>query len=343
MAERKHVAMANALARLPDHQHPLKNPKAAASLSDGARQSLAAIVQDPSLHAVAVGQGGTTGGGPSATDPTSSHSVNRGLAWGNVLSGRNPMVRHVLLGITAVALTANQQNAPFKATPNVDFKTNRMTTFPGFSGTVSGIQSGVRPQYVTNASEDTDIYQPLSFGGEIDLDAVKAAVPINGFVNNGNATAAQTFYGAFIGEAIGIKYRKYTSKLMDGSMGTSGSVSANGTGSLVLTPLIAYTARKVLFTPGAGFSDAFIITTITAGIQNQLMSNDPIPASVFSDLYPLFVDFDRVSPSVPLTIAYQNVSAGSAVLKGSTRGDVDPADLARYTNMTDIGGVVAGA
>lgn len=345
MATQAHRQFAQALSQLPPERHPLKNPQAARKLAPRGRQLLAGVVADPDLHQMALGndRSGTIGGGPSATDPTNVHSVNRGLGWGNAYAGRNPMVRHLMVGVTAVALTAGQANAPFKATPNVDFKPNRFSSMPGFSGTVSGIQSGVRPQYVSNAAEDADMYQPLSYGGELDLDAVKAAVPINGFVNNGNATAAQTFYGAFIGEAVGVKYRQFTSKLMDGSLGTSGSVSASGTGSLVLTPLIQYTVRKVLLTPGASFSDAFIITSITAGIQNQLMSNDPIPASIFTDLYPLFVDFDPVKPSVPLTIAYQNVSSGAAVLKGSTRGDVDPADLARYVNMSDIGGQPAGA
>ena len=340
MAHPDHIKMARTLATLDDDRHPLKSATAAAKLSSQARRNLAAIVADPKLHAMAVGSdgGGTVGGGPSATDPTQSHSVNKGLGWGNAFGGRNPMVRHLMLGVTAVTLTAGQANVAWKATPNVDFKLNRFSSMPGFSGTISGIQAGVRPQYVTNAAEDADMFQPTSYGGELDVDPVKAAVSINGFVNNGNATASQTFYAAFIGEAVGVKYRKFTSKIMNGSLGTSGSVSANGTGSLVLTPLLQYTARKVLFTPGAAFSDAFIITAITAGVQNQLMSNDPIPASVFNDLYPLFVDFDVVKPSVPLTIQYQNVSAGAAVLKGSTRGDCNPSDLARFGDMTDIGG-----
>jgi hypothetical protein len=121
-----------------------------------------------------------------------------------------------------------------------------------------------------------------------------------------------------------------------GSLGTSGSVAASGAGSLVLTPLIEYTPRKLLFTPGASFADAFIITNITAGIQPQLMSGDPIPASVFTDLFPLFVDFDLCKTNTPLTVYYQNVSAGAAVLKGSSRGDCDPQDLVRYGGLDDV-------
>lgn len=352
--------MAHHIKNLHPSKNPFTNPAHGAAVSAAdpqAAANLAAIHADPELKAIATGQadsdigtgsnpgGSTVGGGggvPTATDPTGSVATGAGLGWGNERAGRNPGVRHVLLGFTALTLTAAQTNAAAKATPNVDFKPNRFVSMPGVTGTISQIQSGIRPQYVSGASEDLDMYQPLSYGGELDLDAVKAAVPINAFVTNGNATASQTFYGCFIGQAIGMKYRRMTSKLMNGSLGTSGSVSAAGTGSLVLTPQIAYTARKVILTPGTTFSDAFIITSITAGIQNQLMSNDPIPASVFSDLYPLFVDFDRVTPSVPLTVAYTNVSTGAATLKGSTRGDCNPADLARYTNMTDIGGMPAG-
>lgn len=353
MVSAKHMAMARAISALPDHKHPLKNPSIIATLDPNAQRNLKIIASDPTLSAIATGNAAshtgnaasqTTGGGPSATDPTGSSTTNAQLGWGNAFTtGRNPRVRHVLLGFAATVLAAGAANVVVKATPNVDFKPNRMVIQPGFSGTIAGVQSGIRPQYVSNAAEDADMYQPLSYGGELDLDAVRAAVSIVGQITNSNATASQTFYGAFIGQAIGMPYRRLTSKLMDGSMGTSGSVSASGTGSLVLTPLIQYTARKVLFTPGASFSDAFIITSITAGIQNQLMSGDPIPASVFSDLYPLFVDLDVVKPSVPLTIAYQNVSAGAATLKGTTRGDVNPMDLARYSNMSDVGGSPAGA
>lgn len=329
------AAMAVNLAKLPKDKHPVHSPTAKAKLSSSGKAKLNAIMSDPHLASIA-----TSGTPPSATDPTGGTQTksNAGgtLGWGSGFSHlRSPNIRHVLLGITAVALTAGQANAPFKATPNVGFKPDRMVVMPAFSGTVAAVQSGVRPQYVNQAAEDADMYQPLSYGGELDLDSVKAAVSIVGQVTNANATAAQTFYGCFVGEATGTKYRTLTSKLQVGSLGTSGSVSANGTGSLTLTPLLSFTARKVLFTPGSAFSDAFIITSITCGVQPQLMSGDPIPASVFSDLFPLFVDFDPCKPAVPLTVNYQNVSGGAAVLKGSTRGDCDPEELASYAAGLD--------
>jgi hypothetical protein len=283
-----------------------------------------------------------TTGGASATDPTGATKgrSNSGgdLGWGSGFGHyRKANIRHVLLGIAATVLTAGQANVQFKATPQVDFKPDAMVVMPGFSGTIASVQSGVRPQYVSTAAEDADMYQPLSYGRELDLDAVKAAVSIIGQVTNSNATAAQTMYGCFIGEAVGKRYRKLKSKLQVGSLGTSGSVSSNGTGSLTLVPQIEYTTRKIILTPGASFSDAFIITSISCGVQNQLMSFDPLPASVFSDLFPLFLDLDVVKPGVTLTIGYQNVSGGAAVLKGSTRGDCDPEDLVNFQGMTDVG------
>ena len=330
--------VAKSISRLKPEDHPMHSAAARQRLGPIAQRNLAAIEADPTLTQIAkskVQPGSTT------TDPTGSRRTDASVGWGPWDTMRNPKVRHVLLGFTPALSIATGATVAVKATPNVDFKANRMEILPGFNGVIAGVQSGIRPQYVSSAAEDADMYQPLSYGGELDLDAVKAAVAINGQVTN-NAVGAQSFWGAFIGQAIGMKYRPLTSKLMVGSLGTSGSVAANGTGSLVLTPAIAYRCRKVLVTPGAGFGDAFIITSIQAGIQPQLMSPDPIPASVFTDLYPLFVDFDPTNPSVPLTIQYQNVSAGAAVLKGSTRGDVNKADLAQYENMSDIGGQPAG-
>lgn len=364
----KHLAsMAGAISQLPAHMNPLRSPAAAAKVHPSVLPKLQAIQANPALHNLATnGQGSTAaatnainsgaggsgmappagatsafGGGSDPADPTGTRVHHGGTGWGaGAAQGimRDSRVRHVLLGFTALTLTAGQTGALAKATPTVDFKPNRMIAMPGVTGTIQNIQSGIAPQYVSGAAEDLDMYQPVSYGGEVDLDPVDASVPINAFVNNGNATAAQTFYGAFIGEAVGIEYREFSSKIMAGSLGTSGSVSASGTGTLTLTPLIRYTTRKISVTPGASFSDAFVITAITAGIQNQLMSGDPIPASVFSDLFPLFVDFDVVKPSVPLAVSYQNVSAGAATLKGTTRGDVDPSDLVRFKKMTDVGG-----
>lgn len=330
------------LAKLPADKHPFHNPMHMARIAR----------QDPKLHrqlqriqanptmAAAASSGGSgavstsavAGAIPTAADPTGTNVAGQAgnLGWGQMIGGRLPNVRHVLLGFAALALGAGASGQA-TATPNVAFKGNAFVGMPSvlFGGTVSQFQSGIRPQYVTLASEDLDMYQPLSYGRELDLDPVKAAVAINATVTNGAAGTA-TFYGALIGVAVGVKYREQTSKLMNGSLGSSGAVSAGGTGSLTLTPLIGYTPRKVLFTPGSGFSDYFIVTSITAGIQNQLMGVSPIPASVFNDLFPLFVDFDRISPAVPLTVNYQNVSASAGTLKGSTRGDVNAADLAKY-------------
>lgn len=343
--DRAHLtSMAKALSRLPPNANPLHNPDAHAKLSPQAQAKVNAIKAGPSLHMQAVSGASSSGqaDGPSATDPTGATKAKTraggDLGWGSGFSHlRMPGVRHVLLGVTALTLAAGV-TSKMQATPLTDFKPDRFVSMPGFSGTIAGIQSGLRPQYVSQVGEDADMYQPISYGGELDLDAVKASIAIIGQVTNGNATASQTFYGAFIGEALGKKYRAITSKLQVGSLGTSGSVSASGTGSLTLYPLIEYTARKVLFTPGASFSDAFIITSISSGIQPQLMSGDPVPASVFSDLFPLFVDFDPVTANVPLIFNYQNVSAGAAVLKGSTRGDCDPEDLVKYGGLTDVAG-----
>jgi hypothetical protein len=331
------VKTATALARLPASQHPITNPAQLQKLSPSAQARVNAVANHPVLRAVALGQ--TTAA--SVTDPTGSTqaqtndggNLGYGMGYGHQ---RIPNVRHVLLGVAALALTAAQANAKFTATPQVDFKPGKFVAMPGFNGSVANVQSGVRPQYVSTAGEDADMYQPLSYGSELDLDAVKAAVSIQGQVTNGNATATQTFYGAFIGEAVGKSYRPLSSKLQTGSLGSSGSVSANGTGTLSLTPQLDYTVRKLILTPGATFSDAFIITSISAGVLPQLMSGDPIPASVFTDLYPLFVDFDKVSAATSLSINYQNVSGSAAVLKGSTRGDCDPTQLASYGAMASV-------
>jgi len=348
---KQHLAsMAVQLGKLPAHANPMHSQEAMNKLAPVAQARVQAIAADPTLKPLAMsagaggGGGGTStpGGKVSQTDPSGATkpmtSGGGDFGWGaGVGHLRNQKIRHVLLGIAATALTAGQANVQWKATPLVDFLPHQLIAMPAVTGTVSGIQSGVRPQYVNTAAEDLDMYQPLSYGKELALDAVTAAVSIVGFVTNGNATAAQTFYGCFIGEAVGKSYRPITSKLQVGSLGTSGSVAAAGTGSLTLTPLIEYTTRKILFTPGSTFSDAFIITSITCGIQNQLMSSDPIPASVFNDLYPLFLDLDRVKAAVPLTINYTNATAGtSATLKGTTRGDCDPADLINYGGMTDV-------
>ncbi len=341
VAASHHVEMARNLARLPPHEHPLMSPTARAKLGPIAQKNIAAIEADPALTAIAKSTNAT------ATDPTGSRQTDKSVGWGPWETNRNPRVRHVLLGITPALAIAAGATVNVNATPRVDFKGNRVVLFPGFNGTYANLQSGVRPQYVSAAAEDADMYQPASYGGEIDMDAVKASITISAQVTN-NAGGAQSFWGAYMGQVIGqnnrvVGARRLQSKLMNGSLGTSGSVAANGTGSLTLTPLLKYTARKVLVTPGASFSDAFIITNIQAGVQPQLMSPDPIPASVFNDLYPLFVDFDPTSQAVPLIVSYQNVSAGAAVLKGTTRGDVDPRELAQFENMTDIGGHPAGA
>lgn len=331
------VKTAMALSRLPADAHPIHNPSQMNKLSAGAKARVQAVANNPQLRAIATGKATAA----SVTDPTGATqpqtnqggTLGYGMGYGH---RRGPSVRHVLLGISVLTLTAAQANVKFSATPLVDFKPDKFVALPGFNGTIANIQSGVRPQYVSTSGEDADMYQPLSYGSELDLDAVKAAVAIQGQVTNGNATATQTFYGAFIGEAVGKAYRPLSSKLQTGSLGTSGAVSSNGTGTLTLTPLLDYTVRKVIFTPGSAFSDAFVITSISSGVLPQLMSGDPIPASVFTDLYPLFVDFDRVSAAVPLSIAYQNVSSGSAVLKGSTRGDCDPNQLVQFSGLATV-------
>lgn len=330
------------LSRLPPNRHPFHNPTVMARVAKQDPQlhkQLVAIQSNPQTAAAAssggsgaVSTSAVEGASPTAADPTGTNVAGQpgNLGWGQMLGGRMPNVRHVLLGFAALMLAA-AATGQATATPNVAFKANAFVGMPAvlFSGTISQFQSGIRPQYVTLAAEDLDMYQPLSYGRELDLDPVKAAVNINASVTNSTGGTA-TFYGALIGVAVGVKYREQTSKLMNGSLGTSGSVSAGGTGSLTLTPLIGYTPRKVLFTPGSAFSDYFIVTSITAGIQNQLMGPSPIPASVFNDLFPLFVDFDKISPAVPLTVNYQNVAASAGTLKGSTRGDVNSADLAKY-------------
>lgn len=343
-ANAQHAALAHSLSLKPASQNPFLSAGAMTAVQQNAPHllpHLAAIAANPTLLAHATsggsrgagGSGGAAMGQPSATDPTGSSNPNRGVGYGQMLMGRQSNVRHNLLGWKATAVTTGGANQIVTSTPLLSFKPNRIVIAPTLivaGNSIQQFQVGVRPQFAATTAEPFDVYGPTTYSGEVDFDVIPAAIAMSAYVNT---TASATFYACSIGEVIGQPYRPYSSKLQVAGLGST-TVAAGASATIALSPLIDYTVRKIALTPGAAYSDAFIITSITCGVQNQLMSTDPIPASVFSDLYPLFLDLDKVSAAVPLTLIVQNITTASAVFQGTTRGDVDPSQLSRWGSMT---------
>lgn len=348
-ANDKHAAYAMKLSKLPTGSNPLLSHSAMQAVQ--AKQPslvphLQAIAMHPQLSALATNgagaqtlPGGSAGAGPtqvSATDPTGASNVNRSVGWGAgaSTSRRLPNVRHNILGFTAQSVASATSNVKVTATPAVNFKGQRIVLAPtvvSATGQISGVTVGVRPQFAASTGEPFDVYSPTSYGGEIDMDVCPAAIQISAYISN-SATVSFSFYGAIVGEAVGVPYRPLSSKLQVAGLGAT-VVTAGATATITLAPQMDYTVRRISLTPGGTFSDGFIITQILCGVQNQLMSGDPIPASVFNDLFPLAIDLDKINAATNLQIVVQNILTVSAVFQGTTRGDVDPQDLAKWGPM----------
>lgn len=330
-----HVTYARKLGAMNPAQNPFVNPSAMAALAKQAPHlvpHLMSIAQDPSCYALAMGSSGDFSPTGSATDPTGASSRNRGLGWNSGQTLRMPNLRHNILGFKATAVAAGVSGQIFNAKPAVPFKGQRIVLDPisiAAGGSIRGIQVGVRPQFAAVTDEPWDVYGPASYAGDIDLDVCPAAIDITSTVTS---VANGTLYGAIIGEAIGQRYRALTSKLQVAGLGST-TVAAGATATITLAPQMDYTIRKLALVPGTGFSDGFVIKSILCGVQNQLMSTDPIPASTFTDLFPVFLDLDKINAATNLSLVVTNVTGGNAVFAGTTRGDVDPSQLAKWGQM----------
>lgn len=348
----EHIKLAAKLSNVHPSEHPLHNPQVMAGLqrtNPDLANHIRAIGNHPVLRKVAtppaattggngsgamqsptVGPGGSGGAGPtqsSATDPTGATNPNRAMAYGNRANVRRlSNIRHQLCGFKSVALTATTNNQPVAATPQVAFKTERIVLAPtvvAAGGSIAQFIVGNKNQVAGNTVEPFEVYSATSYAGEVDFDICQAALSISALANTvGNVQ----FYGALVGLVQAKPIRPKHTKVMPMGLGIT-AVGAGLSTTVTIFPQIDFVTRKVALTTGATFADAFVINSIMCGNQLQFASQDPVPASVFTDQYDLYLDFDMCNAAVGLTFNITNISDASATFQGTLRGDIDPAQM----------------
>lgn len=298
---------------------------------------LTAIMTDPVAASVALGSsssGGSAGAGPQqvgAGDPSGAYNPNRSVAFGASVSGqtkRRSDIRHQILGVAATTMASAGQNQLVKAKPQVSFKGIRFVLHPltiALGVTLSQMLVGTTNQLAGNTQTPGDVFGPTSYAGDIDFSLCNPAIDISFYVNSG---LAGTFWAGLIGLVKGKVIAPKHTKVQALGL-TPQIIGSNSTVTFAYNPQLTFVPRKVALTPGTMYSDSLLITNVQCGQMLQTASSDPYPASLHSDLFPVDLDWDLISPAVGLQFTVQNTTNEQAVFQGIAYGDVDPNELAR--------------
>lgn len=322
--------VATAIAQLPPHLNPVRNPAALAGMPDHLRPHVMTIRNHPELAAMASGMGPNMfPGGPS---PTGGSGASFGAAQDNVapnqaLFKRLPNVRHQVCGFAAnVFAGAGTQTST--ATPQVRFKANRLVipsapaTLAGT--TISNVLVGTRPQYAAASTESFDMFEEQSTGGQWDMDVCDIGQKVTMSVT---VTGAATVFACLIGEALdGKAYPMLRSPLKRIAANTGGAVAAGAGFNFSITPQVRFKTRKLITDDVT--AKFFTITAFNIGITPQFISGDPVPSAAFTEVaQDTWLDCDEAYVGNVITISVTNNDVAAHALNVSLLGDVNPADL----------------
>jgi hypothetical protein len=191
--------------------------------------------------------------------------------------------------------------------------------------TLSNLLVGTTNQTAGNTQFPGDVFSPTSYAGDIDFSLCNPAIDIIAYVNSG---LAGTFCAGLIGLVKGKVIAPQHTKVQGLGL-TPQIIGSNSTVTFSYNPQLTFVPRKIALTPGTMYADSLNIINVQCGQMLQTASSDPYPAALHSDLFPVDLDWDLISPAVALQFTVANVTNEQAVFQGVAYGDVNPAELAR--------------
>lgn len=339
-SDTKLAAAALALANKPRHLNPSLTPGAINQYPPSAQPLITAVLNHP-VHSATARSGGLGGIIMAASGGTVRPMPD----------ARQPTERHQLLGFNSTSIGTGATSS-VTATPYAPFRGRRLVLSPltiatGSPGYVNTLQVGVRPQFAALNNEPLEMFAAGMQSGYCELDE---ATPAIGISMNVAVTATVTVYGCVVGitrrNKADNRPQGANRKLLRMPLNISAGLAAAGSANYTVTPTLKFWARKIAL--GEADQNAETIMGLTAvaatgcagqnttglfvGPNSQLANlptaTAPVPSSVFTPLYDLWLDLDMADTAVPITFQQTTISTVSCFFAGVIEGDAQYSDLA---------------